>query len=63
MALSDDDLMHDIHDSTEWTKLEVGLKRVCLPDGSITDIEESPGSQHPLVCCDVGLSMTLNIDW
>ncbi|KAG1813651.1 uncharacterized protein BJ212DRAFT_1482550 [Suillus subaureus] len=61
--LSDDDLMHDIHDGTEWMKLEVGLKRVCLPDGSITDIKESPGSWHPLVCCDVGLSMTLNIDW
>ncbi|KAG1797620.1 uncharacterized protein BJ212DRAFT_1488905 [Suillus subaureus] len=61
--LSDDDLMHDIHDGAEWTKLEVGLKRVCLPDGSITDIEESPGSWRLLVCCDVGLSMTLNIDW
>jgi hypothetical protein len=61
--LSEDDLMHDIHDGAEWTKLEVGLKRVCLPDGSITDIEESPGSRRPLVSCDVGLSMTLNIDW
>ncbi|KAG1818780.1 hypothetical protein EV424DRAFT_1347585 [Suillus variegatus] len=61
--LSDDNLMHDIHNGTEWMKLEVGLKRVCLPDGSITDIEESPGSRRPLVCCDVGLSMTLNIDW
>ncbi|KAG2343762.1 hypothetical protein BDR05DRAFT_947875 [Suillus weaverae] len=25
--LSEDDLMHDIHDGAEWTKLEVGLKR------------------------------------
>ncbi|KIJ59512.1 hypothetical protein HYDPIDRAFT_100577 [Hydnomerulius pinastri MD-312] len=55
--------MHDIHDGTEWVKLEVGLKRERLPNGTITDIEESPGSRRPLVSCEVGLSMTLNIDW
>ncbi|KAF8119204.1 hypothetical protein EV363DRAFT_1400949 [Boletus edulis] len=63
LPLTDDESMHDIHDGTEWTTLELGLKRVLHPDGRIEDIEEFPGSRRSLFSCDLGLSVTVNIDW
>ena len=55
--------MQDIYDGTEWTMLELGLKRVFHPDGSIEDVEDSPGSQRPFFSCNLGLSVTLNVNW
>ncbi|KAG2033930.1 hypothetical protein BDR03DRAFT_1013931 [Suillus americanus] len=60
--LTDDELMQDIYDGTEWLRQEIGLKRVVEQDGSIID-EATPGSRCSLFSCEVGVSMTINIDW
>ena len=62
-SLSADEKMHDIYDGSEWTRLEIGLKRIRLPDGTIQDVEEYPGSRRSLFSSDVGLALTINIDW
>lgn len=61
--LTDEELMQDIYDGTEWVKQEIGLKRMVEQDGSIIDVEDTPGSRCSLFSCEVGLSMTINIDW
>ncbi|KAG1849038.1 hypothetical protein F4604DRAFT_1935130 [Suillus subluteus] len=61
--LTDDELMQDIYDGTEWLKQVIGLKRVVEQDGSIINVEATPGSRCSLFSCEVGLSMTINIDW
>jgi hypothetical protein len=55
--------MYDIQDSPVYNSLEIGLKRVVDEDGSVRDIEASPGSRRLLTSCDLGLGMTLNLDW
>ena len=62
-SLSADEKMHDIYDGSEWTCLEIGLKRIRLPDGTIQGVEEYPGSRRSLFSSDVGLALTINIDW
>ena len=61
--LSDDEQMHNIYDGSEWTRLEIGLKRIYFPNGTIQDVEESPGSRCSLFSSDIGLGLTINIDW
>ncbi|RDB19230.1 hypothetical protein Hypma_013499 [Hypsizygus marmoreus] len=56
-------IMHDIHDGDRWNTMEVGLQRVILDDGTVRDVEVHPGSRKPLVTCDVGLNISLNMDW
>jgi hypothetical protein len=56
-------LMQDIHDAACWSKLEVGLKRVIDNQGNVRDVEATPGSRKKLVLCDIGLNITLNMDW
>lgn len=60
---TDDTVMYDIHDGLQWTRNMIGLKRSIGEDGSVRDVEIRPGSSRPLVSCDVGLSMTFNMDW
>lgn len=62
-AFTDDTIMHDIHDGEQWTRNMIGLRRCIAEDGSVSDVEVRPGSKRPLVSCDVGLSMTFNMDW
>ncbi|KAJ7120571.1 hypothetical protein C8R43DRAFT_1136739 [Mycena crocata] len=56
-------VMQDIHDAAGWTQLEVGLKRVINADESVRDVEVFPGSRKKLVLCEIGLNITLNMDW
>jgi hypothetical protein len=55
--------MYDIQDSPAYNSLEIGLKRVVNVDGNVCDIEANPGSRRLLMSCDLGLGMTLNLDW
>lgn len=55
--------MYDIQDSPAYNSLEIGLKRVVDVDGNVRDIEANPGSRRLLTSCDLGLGMTLNLDW
>ncbi|KIM81157.1 hypothetical protein PILCRDRAFT_89185 [Piloderma croceum F 1598] len=55
--------MYDIQDSPAYNSLEIRLKRVVDEDGNVRDIEASPGSRRLLTSCDLGLGMTLNLDW
>ena len=55
--------MYDIQDSPAYNSLEIGLKRVVDEDGNVRDIEANPGSRRLLTSCDLGLGMTLNLDW
>lgn len=62
-AADDSKQMHDIQDSPVYNSLKIGLKRVVDEDGSVRDVEDSPGSCRLLSSVDVGLSLTLNMDW
>jgi hypothetical protein len=55
--------MYDIQDSPAYNSLEIGLKRVVDKDRNVRDIEANPGSRRLLTSCDLGLGMTLNLDW
>ena len=55
--------MYDIQDSPAYNSLEIGLKRVVDEDGNVRDIEANPGSRRLLTSCELGLGMTLNLDW
>jgi hypothetical protein len=55
--------MYDIQDSPAYNSLKIGLKRVVDEDGSVRDVKASPGSRRLLTSCDLGLGMTLNLDW
>ncbi|KAL7283633.1 hypothetical protein ACG7TL_003069 [Trametes sanguinea] len=61
--LSPDTTMNDIHDGIHFGQLPMGLERVVEADGRVLDIEVTPGSRSILAKCDVGMSMTLSIDW
>lgn len=61
--VADDELMYDIYDSEAWGSFEVGLQRVVDADGSVRDVEIAPGTRQSLIQCDLGLSLTLNVDW
>ncbi|KAG1751405.1 uncharacterized protein EDB91DRAFT_1234802 [Suillus paluster] len=51
--ISSSTMMTDLHD---WPHVVNG-------QGRVQDIKESPGLRRSLLDCDVGLSMTLNVDW
>lgn len=55
--------MYDIQDSPAYNSIEIGLKRVVDEDGNVQDIEASRGSRRLLTSCELGLGMTLNLDW
>lgn len=55
--------MHDMQDSPAYNSLKIGLKRVVDEDGTVRDIEETLGSSRLLSSVDVGLSLTINMDW
>ena len=55
--------MYDIQDSPTYNSLEIGFKQVVNEDGNVQDIEANPGSRQLLTSCDLGLGMTLNLDW
>lgn len=55
--------MFDIQDSPAYKAQEIGLKRVVDEDGTVCDIEESPDSHQRLESCEIGLGMTINLDW
>lgn len=57
--------MHDIYDGEAYRTVEIGLRRVIDPDldGAIADIEDIPGSRKRLILCELGLNMTINMDW
>lgn len=57
----EDTWMFGIQDSPAYRAQEIGLKRVVDKDGTVCDIEASPGSRQCLESCDIGLGMTLNI--
>ena len=59
----EDTQMFDIQDSPAYRAQEIGLKRGVDKDGTVRDIEASPGSRQRLESCDIGLGMTLNMDW
>jgi len=61
--ISSSTMMTDLHDSRLWGALPIGLKRVVNEQGHVQDVDESPGSRKNLLDCEVGLSMTLNVDW
>jgi hypothetical protein len=61
--LSDNDEMTDMYDGERWKELEIGLKRIIGDNGAVCDVETSPGSRKKLVSCDVGLNLTVNMDW
>ncbi|KAG1734055.1 uncharacterized protein EDB91DRAFT_1251100 [Suillus paluster] len=56
-------MKHERPDDITGIERKVGLKRVIEADGSIVDVEVTPGSSRSLFSCEVGLSMTINIDW
>lgn len=55
--------MFDIQDSPPYNALKIGLKRVVDEDGSVCDVEETLGSSKLISGVDVGLSLTINMDW
>ncbi|EIW73842.1 hypothetical protein CONPUDRAFT_160647 [Coniophora puteana RWD-64-598 SS2] len=61
--VNDETPMHDIYDGSKWSQQEIGLNRIFHADGSPEDVEERPGSRRSLFSCDIGLSLTINIDW
>lgn len=63
LPLSEYAIMQDIMDGELYQNLEVGLKRVINDDGTVCDVEVSPGSRKRLWQCELGLSLTLNVDW
>ncbi|KAI0631156.1 hypothetical protein C8Q77DRAFT_1062169 [Trametes polyzona] len=61
--LSDQDYMHDFHDGAAFGAYILDNKRVVMPDGSVTDVAIRRGSQRTLMSVDIGISMTINVDW
>lgn len=61
--ISSSTLMTDLHDGRLWGALPIGLKCIVNEQGHVQDVDESPGSRKNLLDCEVGLSMTLNVDW
>jgi len=55
--------MYNIQDSPAYNSLEIGLKQVVDEDGNVRDIEANPGSRQLLTSCELGLGMTLNLNW
>ena len=54
--------MFNIQDSPTYKTQEIGLKRVVNDNGTVQDIEVSPGSCKQLESCDIGLRLTINMD-
>ncbi|CDO73340.1 hypothetical protein BN946_scf185008.g103 [Trametes cinnabarina] len=60
----DSDQMHDFRDGAAYGKLELGLKRIRLPDGSVSDVRtHDGGTAITLKMVRRGLSLTVFIDW
>ena len=55
--------MYDIQDSPTYKAQEIGLKQVVDEDGTVQDIEASPGSHQCLESCDIGHRLMINLDW
>jgi hypothetical protein len=55
--------MYNIQDSPAYNSLKIGLKQVVDEDGNVRDIEANPGLRQLLTSCDLGLGMTLNLNW
>lgn len=54
----EDTQMFNIHNSPAYRAQEIGLKQVVGEDGTVHNIEASPGSGQHLESCDIGLGMT-----
>jgi hypothetical protein len=63
LPLDNNTIMFDIHDGDQWVKTFVGLERKVRNDGSVRDIPISPNTKKLLIECEMGLSLTLNINW
>ena len=55
--------MFNIQNSPAYKTQEIGLKQVVNDNGTVQDIEVSPGSHKQLESCDIGLGLTINMDW
>ena len=55
--------MFNIQDSPTYKTREIGLKQVVNDNGTVLDIGVSPGSRKRLESCDIGLRLTINMDW
>jgi hypothetical protein len=61
--LDDNTIMFDVHDGDQWVKTFVGLERKVENDGTVRDVPAGPNTKKLLIECEMGLSLTLNIDW
>ncbi|KAL7282470.1 hypothetical protein ACG7TL_003941 [Trametes sanguinea] len=56
-------VMNDIHDGSRFGQLPIGQERVVQVDGEVADVRVTQNSPATLARCDVGMSMTMSIDW
>ncbi|KAI0370386.1 hypothetical protein BV20DRAFT_1035887 [Pilatotrama ljubarskyi] len=61
--LENHESMHDFHDGVAFSSYKLGLERVKLSDGTVADVAIRRGTQRTLMSVDIGLSMTINVDW
>ncbi len=61
--LQDDEYMHDFHDGVAYGAYTLDMKRVVMPDGSVADVKIRRGPHRTLMSVDIGISMTINVDW
>ncbi|CAL1715467.1 unnamed protein product [Somion occarium] len=60
---TDDTPMTDFYGASASGTIRIGLKCVVDEQGKVKDIKILPGSSHMLRDCELGLSLTLNVDW
>ncbi|KAI0748334.1 hypothetical protein C8Q80DRAFT_1103489 [Daedaleopsis nitida] len=62
-SLADDAYMHDFDNGAIYGTYPLDLERIRLPDGSIADVKIRRGPQRTLMSVDIGVSLTINVDW